>query len=338
MKNVVLIDLEKNPLQAKTLRAYIEHDQLVYLFNLTGQFDYALEDMTELAGWVTSGMVMMLDVPPISKKELAYAMLAGQLLALTEEHIEIELISTMREIHLLIEILQNSGRKVVLQTAYKNNDKTEYQLPTLASFQAQPMLLQVKKYCDALANTKGLSATLEGLHNSIGNILQVSDEQVSQMVAILIHLKIIRRDTSQLSFRKKILKQWISLDLNQHENRKAKLPTQMTESVIKEKNSALAMPQVVVGDVDTIMQFLQQQQPVVEGPFPPELDELQWQVLQKLDELQHDRPKDIFSLRDQLQDWFPKADIQMLMKSLLDKGYIQLDDDQLHYTAQMVIH
>lgn len=109
MKNVVLIDLEKNPLQAKTLRAYIEHDQLVYLFNLTGQFDYALEDMTELAGWVTSGMVMMLDVPPISKKELAYAMLAGQLLALTEEHIEIELISTMREIHLLIEILQNSG-------------------------------------------------------------------------------------------------------------------------------------------------------------------------------------------------------------------------------------
>jgi hypothetical protein len=35
MKNVVLIDLEKNPLQAKTLRAYIEHDQLVYLFNLT---------------------------------------------------------------------------------------------------------------------------------------------------------------------------------------------------------------------------------------------------------------------------------------------------------------
>ena len=72
MKNVVLIDLEKNPLQAKTLRAYIEHDQLVYLFNLTGQFDYTLEDMTELAGWVTSGMVMMLDVPPISKKELAY--------------------------------------------------------------------------------------------------------------------------------------------------------------------------------------------------------------------------------------------------------------------------
>lgn len=98
------------------------------------------------------------------------------------------------------------------------------------------------------------------------------------------------------------------------------------------------MPQVVVGDVDTIMQFLQQQQPVVEGPFPPELDELQWQVLQKLDELQHDRPKDIFSLRDRLQGWFPKADIQMLMKSLLDKGYIQLDDDQLHYTAQMVIH
>ncbi len=50
------------------LRAYVEHDQLVYLFNLTGQFDYVLEDMTELAGWVTSGMVMMLDVPPISKK------------------------------------------------------------------------------------------------------------------------------------------------------------------------------------------------------------------------------------------------------------------------------
>jgi hypothetical protein len=28
------------------------------------------------------------------------------------------------------------------------------------------------------------------------------------------------------------------------------------------------MPQVVVGDVDTIMQFLQQQQPVVEGISP----------------------------------------------------------------------
>ncbi|NOZ98007.1 MAG: hypothetical protein GXO52_09655, partial [Gammaproteobacteria bacterium] len=207
MKNVVLIDLEKNPLPAKTLRAYIENDQLVYLFNLTGQFNYALEDLTELAGWISSGCVMVLDVPAISRKEFEYAMIAGQLLALTEEKSEIELISKNKEIQLLVEILQNSGRKVHLKCVNKRHKTgSEYRLPTPANFQAQPMLQHVKKYCDALAHMEGLPATLQGLHNSIGNILQVSDEQVSQMVAMLIHLKIIRRDTSKLSFRKKILK------------------------------------------------------------------------------------------------------------------------------------
>ncbi|WP_130804148.1 hypothetical protein [Acinetobacter ihumii] len=336
MENIVLIDLEKNPLQAKKLRGYVEQDQLVYLFNLTGHFDYKLEDMTELAGWISSGLVMMLDVPETSRKELAYAMLAGQLLALTEHDVEIGLISSSKEIHVLVEILQSSGRKVSLETA-NNKHKTEYRLPTIASFQAQPLLQQVKKYCDALAQMKGLPTGLQGLQNSIGNVLNISAEQSQQLVAMLVNLKIIKRNTSQLSFRKKILKQWIDLDFNQHQQLESK-PSDVVDSVIKEKNSGVVMPQVVVGDVDTIMQFLQQQQPVAEGPFPPELDALQWQVLQKLDELQHDRPTDIFSLRDQLQDWFPKADIQMLMKSLLDKGYIQLNDDQLHYTAQMVIH
>lgn len=339
MKNVVLIDLERNPLYAKTLRAYIENDQLVYLFNLTGQFDYALEELTELAGWITSGVVMILDVPAMSRKEFEYAMIAGQLLALTDENTGIELISKNKEIQLIIEILQHSGRQVHLHRADKHKKTdTEYRLPTAASFQAQPMLQQIKKYCDALANMKGLPATLEGLQNSIDNILQVSGEQTSQIVAMLINLKIIRRETSPLSFRKKILKQWINLDLNQHGKLEPASSKEIAQTTIKEKKSAVAMPQVVVGDVDTIMQFLQQQQPVTEGPFPPELDDLQWQALQKLDGLQHERPKDIFSLRDQLHDWFPNADIQMLMKSLLDKGYIQLNDDQLHYGIQMVIH
>ncbi|MCU4414392.1 hypothetical protein KTH71_10150 [Acinetobacter sp. WU_MDCI_Axc73] len=337
MKNVVVIDLEKNPLQAKTLRAYIENDQLVYLFNLMGHFDYSLEDMTEFSGWVSSGFIMILDAPVTSRKEFGYAMIAGQLLALTEENIEIDLISNHKEILTFIEILQNSGRKVHLHRADKSK-KSEYSLPTSTSFQTQPILMQVKKYCDALASTKGLPTTLEGLQNSISNILKCTNEQTSQMVAMLINLKIIRQDTSKVSFRKKILKQWSSFDLNQNKKHEKKALEESHPTTLKGKTQTVAMPQVVVGDVDSIMQFLQQQQAVTEGPFPPELDELQWQVLQKLDELQHDRPKDIFSLRDQLHRWFPKADIQMLMKSLLDKGYIQLEDDQLHYTAQMVIH
>ena len=340
MKNIILIDLEKNPLQAKTLRAYVENDQLVYLFHLTGQFHYDMQDLTELAGWISAGLVIILDVPDIAKQELAYAMLAGQLLALTEEHIESELISTTKEIHLLIEILQSSGRQVQLNTSSIKKHKSDDTLPSLASFQAQPLLQQVKKYCDALANLKALPTTHKALMNSLNNILKLPAAQIPQLIGMLINLKIIKQETSQIHFRKKILKQWLNMSLDLNEKNQAKLQSVRASTPPKAtpQKPVSGMPQVVVGDVDSIMQFLQQQHPVTEGPFPPELDELQWQVLQKLDELQHERPKDIFSLRDQLQDWFPKADIQMLMKSLLDKGYIQLNDDQLHYTAQMVIH
>ena len=334
MKSIILIDLEKNPIQANSLRLYIENEQLIYLFHPDNKLECALDELTELSSWINSGQVIILDIPKIKDRANAYALIAGQLLALIESDAKIEIISKNTAVQQLLEILQASGKEIE-QVLPQLDQKELYHLPSMQSFNEQPMLREIKKYCDAVGKTmKGIPLTVDGLKNSIANILQLSPAQVPQIMAMLINLKIIKRDQSQIKFRKKILKQWVNLELIKQET--AVQPTQVQS--VTQQPSIAGLPHVVVGDVDSIMQFLKEQHVPSDGPFPPSLDELQWQALQKLDELKLGRPKDIFSLRDMLQDWFPQANIQNLLKALMDKGYIQLNGDQLHYSHQMFIH
>ena len=69
-QKVVLLDLENNVPTAKLLREIVEHYPTLYLFHCQGQFEYALQDLTELAAWISSGQVVILDTPKAEQKEL----------------------------------------------------------------------------------------------------------------------------------------------------------------------------------------------------------------------------------------------------------------------------
>ena len=67
-QKVVLLDLENNVPTAKLLREIVEHYPTLYLFHCQGQFEYALQDLTELAAWISSGQVVILDTPKAEQK------------------------------------------------------------------------------------------------------------------------------------------------------------------------------------------------------------------------------------------------------------------------------
>ncbi|PWF33214.1 hypothetical protein DBB30_28015, partial [Yersinia pestis] len=87
--------------------------------------------------------------------------------------------------------------------------------PSLDTIKNKPALQLVKKYCDALGKMSGKPNTVETLKNSVANILQVMPVKAQHVVGMLINLKIVKRYDEQISFRKKVLKQWLQLNLDE---------------------------------------------------------------------------------------------------------------------------
>src|SRR5690606_28714235 len=93
-------------------------------------------------------------------------------------------------------------------------DQPKNHLPSLEAIKNKPTLQLVKKYCDALGKMSGKPNTVETLKNSVVNILQVMPVKAQHVVGMLINLKIVKRYDEQISFRKKVLKQWLQLKLD----------------------------------------------------------------------------------------------------------------------------
>src|SRR5690606_5543000 len=94
-------------------------------------------------------------------------------------------------------------------------DQPKNHLPSLDAIKNKPALQLVKKYCDALGKMSGKPNTVETLKNSVANILQVMPVKAQHVVGMLINLKIVKRYDEQISFRKKVLKQWLQLNLDE---------------------------------------------------------------------------------------------------------------------------
>lgn len=60
-----------------------------------------------------------------------------------------------------------------------------------------------------------------------------------------------------------------------------------------------------------------------------------WQ--KKLRELKGNKPKDIYELRDLLERLFPKSDIRLLLKELIEKGYIYWNGHEVLYSHEMFL-
>ena len=316
---VVLLDLENNLPTATLLREIIEHHPSVYLFNCAGKFEYNLQDLTELAGWVSTGQLMILDSPRAEFKEFEYAVVVGQLMALLEPETHVEVISAADSIQILIEMLQASEiacHLIHIQPEAKSG-KIKHRLPSPMAIRSKPELLLVKKYCDALAKMSGKPTNLEALKNSIANILQLEADKVQHVVGMLMSLKIVKRVDEQISFRKKVLKQWVQLDLDAVEE--STQEATVTSTIVAQTEAVEPHPQ------HSLFKNFSQ------------IDPVQWEVAKKLRELKGEKPKDIYELRDLLERLFPKSDIRLLLKELIEKGYIYWNGHEVLYSHEMFL-
>ncbi|WP_180101276.1 hypothetical protein [Acinetobacter sp. YH12151] len=328
---VVLLDLENNFPTAKLLREIVTHYSSLYLFNCAGTFEFSLEDLTELAGWIASGQIIILDTPESPQKEYEYAVIVGQLMALLEPETEVELISAMDSSEMLQQMLQVSDIKCSLIQIQPDEvsipaEHVKNYLPSLEAIRNKPALQLVKKYCDALGKMSGKPNTLETLKNSVANILHVMPVKAQHVVGMLINLKIVKRYDEQISFRKKVLKQWLQLNLDEQDP----LENPKLDQVL----SRLKVDDAPVESLQTPIQSAQQD---LFKNFN-RIDPVQLEVARKLRELQGDKPKDIYELRDLLEQLFPKSDIRLLLKELIEKGYIYWNGHEVLYSHEMFLN
>jgi len=327
-QKVVLLDLENNVPTAKLLREIVEHYPTLYLFHCQGQFEYALQDLTELAAWISSGQVVILDTPKAEQKEFEYAVVVGQLMALLEPETQVEIISAVNTAEILLDLMQSSDIQSNLILIQSEALPSQRHLPSLDSIKNQPYLKMVKKYCDALGKMSGKPNTLDGLKNSISNILQLVPEKTQRVVGMLINLKIIKRYDEQIRFRKKVLKQWLALNLDEQDP--ISQPQSMQQALQQLQKDSVV--DVLEPTVDT-----QSAQQELFKNFA-QIDPVQLEVARKLRELKANKPKDIYALRDLLEQMFPKSDVRMLLKELLDKGYIYWNGHEVLYSHEMFLN
>lgn len=338
-QKVVLLDLEQNMPTAQLLRDILQHYSTLYLFNCAGRFEYALDDLTELASWMNSAQVVVLDTPEAPHKEFEYAVVVGQLMALLEPDSHVEIISAQDSSDILVQMLQASNISAHLililpEQAVQPIHAPKYSLPSIATIQQKPYLQLVKKYCDALAKMSGKPNTVEKLKNSISNILQVVPEKAQRLVGLLINLKIIKRYDEQIAFRKKVLKQWIQLDLNTSAE---KTPVASSlDQALKQLQSTESGAAPVVEQDTAAAPIQSAQQPLFKN-FN-QIDPVQLEVARKLRELKADKPKDIYALRDLLEQMFPQSDVRLLLKELLEKGYIYWNGHEVVYSHEMFLN
>lgn len=327
-QKVVLLDLENNVPTAKLLREIVEHYPTLYLFHCQGQFEYALQDLTELAAWISSGQVVILDTPKAEQKEFEYAVVVGQLMALLEPETQVEIISAVNTTEILLDLMQSSHIQSNLILIQSEALTTQRQPPSLDSIKNQPYLKMVKKYCDALGEMSGKPNTLDGLKNSISNILQLVPEKTQRVVGVLINLKIIKRYDEQIRFRKKVLKQWLALNLDEQDP--ISQPQSMQQALQQLQKDS------VVDKLEPTVDTQSAQQELFKN-FA-QIDPVQLEVARKLRELKTNKPKDIYALRDLLEQMFPKSDVRMLLKELLDKGYIYWNGHEVLYSHEMFLN
>lgn len=338
-QKVVLLDLEQNMPTAQLLRDILQHYSTLYLFNCAGRFEYALDDLTELASWMNSAQVVVLDTPEAPHKEFEYAVVVGQLMALLEPDSHVEIISAQDSSDILVQMLQASNISAHLiliqpEDAVQPLHAPKYSLPSIATIQQKPYLQLVKKYCDALAKMSGKPNTVEKLKNSISNILQVVPEKAQRLVGLLINLKIIKRYDEQIAFRKKVLKQWIQLDLNTSAE---KTPVASSlDQALKQLQSTESGAAPVIEQDSVAAPIQSAQQPLFKN-FD-QIDPVQLEVARKLRELKADKPKDIYALRDLLEQMFPQSDVRLLLKELLEKGYIYWNGHEVVYSHEMFLN
>lgn len=342
MKTVVLIDLAYLSISTPQFKQLFEQHQTVYIFHRQNDCQLELSDLAEVSEWIQQGRLHILSTPALEHAQQENTVLAGQLLArLTSQH-ELLIVAdedTFLDIQPVLSACQIECQRTELAKTAATSQRPElkaYKMPSPEAFMQNPQLLLIKRYCHALDKMEGKPTHIDALKNSLANILQVPVEATPALVGMLSNLKIIKCQDEQISYRKKILKQWVNLQLELEPP--VAMIQQMLQSVLPALGDGTAQPQVVLTDLEGLMKVLQQKGAVLSPIQPEVLESMCLKLTQHLAELKQERPKNLFELRDMLVELFPEADIQLLLKSLLDQGYIHWDGIRLIFSHELSLH
>lgn len=296
--SVALLDLEQHTPTAASLSALLEQHAMLYLFHCQGQFQYALTDLTEFATWISTGQVVILESAIASIKEFEYALLVGQLLALVEPDTLIEVISAMPSSHLLIQLMQDAD--------------LQCHLTQIAADES----LAPAEQADA---THAMSAW----RTALGSIQQQPQLQHwrQQLLTLLKNQPFAPLQT---------LSDWAQRQLQPEPVAKAH---PKLEQVIATETLQATADTAVAADQDSLASV----QSKLNQNFT-QIDWVQVEVLRKLHQLQVDKPKDIYELRDLLEQMFPESDVGMMLKELLEKGYIYWNGHEVIYSHEMYLN
>lgn len=299
LNKVALLDLEQHLPTAHRLRDLLEQNDVVYLFDCRGQFHYALTDLTELATWICSGEVVILETAKSTIKEYEYAMLVGQLLALVDAYTQVELLSAMPSCTILLQLMQDaefSCHLTRLSESVPAPVQSAHEFKRAAMTSVAKALQPIRQHprVDLLLNR-----CIDKLHQQPVNALRPLSRW----------LESLRYHPSAVQ---------------QAEPVPAVVPAPASKATIEVVHTP-AKPS------------LEQVQAKLYQNFS-KVDRVQVAVLRKLNQLQSEKPKDIYALRDFLQAEFPESDIGMLLKELLEKGYIYWNGHEVIYSHEMVLN
>lgn len=298
LNKVALLDLEQHLPTAHSLRDLLEQNDVVYLFDCRGQFHYALADLTELATWICSGEVVILETAKSTIKEYEYAMLVGQLLALVDAYTQVELLSAMPSCSLLLQLMQDAEFNCHLT-------------PLSESIPVQVQSAQEFKRAARASVAKALQPIRQ--HPRVDQLLNRCIDKLHQQPVNAL----------------RPLSRWLE-SLRYHPS----LMQQAEPAPIRVPEPAPAVIEVIQAPAKP---SLEQVQAKLYQNFS-KVDRVQVAVLRKLNQLQSEKPKDIYALRDFLAAEFPESDIGMLLKELLEKGYIYWNGHEVIYSHEMVLN
>lgn len=296
--SVALLDLEQHTPTAASLSALLEQHAMLYLFHCQGQFHYALTDLTEFATLISTGQVVILESALASIKEFEYALLVGQLLALVEFDTQIEVISAMPSSQLLIQLMQDADLQCHLTQIAADEPVIKPELAATA-------------------------IKLPILHPFM-RMLQQQPQLQQWRQQLLGALE--KQPFSRLSS----LSNWAQRQL---QPRVAAVQHPKLEQIVA-KESVKSTPDTPPPAAPDSLASVQSQ---LNQNFH-QIDFLQVEVLRKLHQLQVDKPKDIYELRDLLEQIFPESDVGMVLKELLEKGYIYWNGHEVIYSHEMYLN
>ncbi|TCM69237.1 hypothetical protein EC844_103184 [Acinetobacter calcoaceticus] len=313
LNKVALLDLEHYMPSAAMFRELLEHHAMLYVFHCQApshkQFQYPLTDLTEFAAWISCGQVVVLETPPAAIKAFEYAMLVGQLLALVEVGTEIEIISAMPSSVLLLKLMQEAELDCHLRQVEPHGESV-----------AQLEMAEQSSLSDRGIHAlhAGLTlmrqqATVQALYAQVPRLIQALDQQpikplqpLTAWLARRLHLNLAQ-----------VTVQGPTLNVN--------VASQTDEMPQLDKNTASERRDRVGTQFGLYDNFAK-------------VDRVQFEVLRRLNQLQADKPKDIYELRDLLSEMFPESDVGMLLKELLEKGYIYWNGQDVIYSHEMVLN